>query len=509
MANSKPRQTQINIIWSLFQLVVNLGISFGLTSFITENIGVEAYGFVSLTNTMITYINIISVALNSFAAKYVSFEYYNGRKKEANIYRNSILVANIILGCIVLFPAIILIKNLESIIFIPEYLETDVKILFLFMVLNYVITIVQTAFSISIFICNRLDITYKTQALTTIMKALLLVLLYTKLPGRIYYVGIATLISSLVLLLIIVMCSNQFLPELKVSLRKKDVSVLAIITLISKGVWNSLNSLGNTLNSGLDLIVTNQYLSSVAMGQLSISKRLLAIISTLNAQIASVFQPKQMEAYAKGDKESLVCQLKVSMRISSFLGEVIIGGFTAVGLDFLGLWIPSQNIKLIYIITLLCMFGDLVVGSVTPLYYVYTMTGKIRLPSIVTIVNGVFNVAMMLILFNTTDWGLYGVVITTIICNFVLSFIWTPIYSSSCLSVSKKTFYPEIFRHLIVTFVLIAIQLQLVRYAPSANTWIALIAKSLVVGFVECIFLLLCHLSKEEIKGIYRRIAKM
>lgn len=51
---------------------------------------------------------------------------------------------------------------------------------------------------------------------------------------------------------------KKYTPELKI--RRKSVSFNAIKKLVVNGIWNSINSLGNTLNSGLDLIVTNLWL---------------------------------------------------------------------------------------------------------------------------------------------------------------------------------------------------------------------------------------------------------
>ena len=57
-----------NIIWSIVAILVNTAINFCVVPYVSENVGVEAYGFVTLANTLITYIDVISVALNSFAA---------------------------------------------------------------------------------------------------------------------------------------------------------------------------------------------------------------------------------------------------------------------------------------------------------------------------------------------------------------------------------------------------------------------------------------------------------
>ena len=59
------------------------------------------------------------------------------------------------------------------------------------------------------------------------------------------------------------------------------VSFSIIKEMMGNGVWNSLNTLGNTLNSGLDLIIANLMLSGVATGQISVAKTIESMFTIL------------------------------------------------------------------------------------------------------------------------------------------------------------------------------------------------------------------------------------
>lgn len=52
----------------------------------------------------------------------------------------------------------------------------------------------------------------------------------------------------------------------------KYFSFSAVKDLFVSGIWNSINSIGNLLNSGLDLWISNLMLSPTSMGELSIVK---------------------------------------------------------------------------------------------------------------------------------------------------------------------------------------------------------------------------------------------
>ena len=122
----------INLVSCIVSFIITIGINFLLTSYITEAVGVEAYGFVSLANNFVNYASIITLALNSMASRFISVSYHKKNIKEANQYFNSVLVANISLILILLIPSILIVVFLEKIVTISPNLILYVKIIFLF-----------------------------------------------------------------------------------------------------------------------------------------------------------------------------------------------------------------------------------------------------------------------------------------------------------------------------------------------------------------------------------------
>ena len=80
---SMKRAIMINMFWALFSLLINTLMNFLITPYVTNNIGVEAYGFVALANTFISYVDVISVSLNAYAGRFISVAYHKGQKEEA------------------------------------------------------------------------------------------------------------------------------------------------------------------------------------------------------------------------------------------------------------------------------------------------------------------------------------------------------------------------------------------------------------------------------------------
>lgn len=79
---SDSKAILLNIIWAVLAILVKYAINFLTTPYVTNNIGVEAYGFVSLANTFTSYIDLISIALNSFASRYIAIAYHQNDLKK-------------------------------------------------------------------------------------------------------------------------------------------------------------------------------------------------------------------------------------------------------------------------------------------------------------------------------------------------------------------------------------------------------------------------------------------
>ena len=94
------KQSAINLLAQIVMFGVNLCISFFLVPYITEVIGVDAYGFVGLANDFVSYAQIVTVAINSMASRFITIKIHEGDKEEANKFYSSVVIANIILSII-------------------------------------------------------------------------------------------------------------------------------------------------------------------------------------------------------------------------------------------------------------------------------------------------------------------------------------------------------------------------------------------------------------------------
>lgn len=505
MQDKDIKQTLENLIWSILGGILSYIVNFFLTPYIVKKCGIEAYGFVSLGNTLTSYINIIAVGINSFAARFIAIHYHKKEYKDANAVYSSVLIANIFLSIAVLIISIPLLVGLDNILEIPDGIIFDVKLLFLLIIFNYILNLFIGVVNTIAFINNKTGITAKIKVSSAIMYVLISIFLFGMIGAKIYYVGIAILVSSFVYFTFSIVWSNKIDKNIQFSF--KSWSVSKVKEVVSAGIFNSINSLGGTLGSGLDLLITNKLLSNLAMGQISIGNQLGTLSTTTVSLVSGVFQPKQLEAYSKGDTNSLTKQLIISMKICGFIGGAFLAVFALLGHPFLALWLPEQQTDMIFYLTLIILIGDAIVSITTPLYYVMTLTLKMQIVCIITIICGLTNVVSMIVLItNRIGTGQFIVVGTTAVLDLVALFIF-PRLSKKYLNLPSNPFWKVILMYLFVISVSSSIGVIFSKFINAEN-WMELIAIAILCGVIVTITYFMAMFTREEKNKIKEFISK-
>ena len=495
----------LNMVWSVSAVLINYFMQFLITPYVTNNIGVEAYGFVSLAMSFTGYIDIAAAALNTFAGRFISVAYHRKDLERANRFYSSVIASDLILAVCILLPGAAVIRRLSAFIVIPQNLCRDVKILFVLVLVNYLLTLLRTAFNTAAFIANRLDLSERIKSVSYVLQAVVLLGLCLVLPPHVWYVGIAYLCASFFLLVRYVSLTRKLTPELHFS--RKKCSLSAVYELLASGIWNALNNLGDVLNSGLDLLITDLMLNAVVLGEISIAKNLGMFCYALVKRISESFQPRQLILYAQKNTEGQVKLFRMTMKATGMFCSLIICVFWVCGRDFLILWLPEQNTEFIYRLLMIVLFSDVAVGVVNPLYYVFTLTKKLKIPCLITIAMGVTNVLAMYVLLVQTKCGAYAVVITTLVINCV-HFVDTPLYASYCMGVRKGTFYPVIARHVVSCAAGTAAAVLLEEIMPAAGDWLWLILKGMVSAAGCGAVILAVMLRPAETRMLWNKIRK-
>lgn len=498
----KSRKVGMAMVFGVISIVLGMGINFTLTPYITNAVGAEAYGFVSLSKIFISYANIFMVALNSYAARYLSIAYINKKEKEFKQYFSTVFLADVLVGGVLFIIGILCVAKLDSFLNISLELVTDVKLLFFFTLLAFFLTTINTVFNASAYVKARLDYANMIKVSAYVIEAIILLLCFSIYDASVWYVGIASVGMAVVTLIFSYIMTKKLLPDAYVKI--KAFSINALMRLTKNGLWNSVNSLGNGLNSGLDLLVTNHMLTGTAMGQISIAKTLANVIFQLYDAMSQAFQPIFLRKYAEGNKEALLHDIIKAMSICGLFTNVVLAGFWSVGKDFLDLWISTQDTAFIYKLVIIALLPAISEGCIYPAYYIYTLTLNNKFPCVITILGGIANVAGMYFLLKYTSMGAYAVLFTTAVVMNFINLVTNPLYMSKCLKVSKWYFYPTLFKNIVCCVATTVVLMYVNEFLDFSLTWISLFVKIIILAIIGTVIQLPLVFGKDTIIIIHK-----
>lgn len=496
----KKKHVYVAMIISFLAVLLNSFINLYLVPLITNTVGIEAYGFVSLAKNFTSYAVILMTALNSYAARYMAIAYLQGKKEEYLKYFNTVLFGNIFVAGIVLVLGIICVYKLDVILNIPVDSVGQIKLLFLLTFVTFYISTVTTAYAETAYVKDCLEIYNAIMFFSYFIEICILIITFMFFTPRVWYVGLATVVATIIVLVGSVKMTHRRVPELQIKIKKFSGNAMKM--LVVNGFWNAANSLGNVLNSGLDLLVSNLLLNSISMGQISIAKNISGLIYTLYLTISQPFQPNFLKKYSEGDIEGLIEDLKYAMKICGIITNTVFAGFCILGLQFYKLWIPTQDISLLHILTVMAMLPCISEGCVYPLYYIYTLTVKNKIPCIVTIIGGVCNVIAMYLLIKYTKIGIFSIVLTTAVVMNIINLITNPIYMSHCLNIRKGTFYPNIFLNILCCCIALFTMKGIIMVYPIKDGWLSFIFHIVICGSAGIILQMLIAFKPSEMKTI-------
>ena len=503
------KQTGINFIAQVVAFAINTCISFFLTPFIIESIGVEANGFVTLANNFVEYAQLFTVAINSMASRFITIKIHQNDTLSANKYFTSVVFANLFLSVIFTTVFAVAILFLDRFLNISQSSVADIKLLWFFIAANFIISLFTSNFSVSTFITDRLDKAALTNARGSIIRAATLVICYTFFRPYTFYVGIASLLLGIHNFISHAYYKAKLTPQLKIRREYYDFSYIR--ELIASGIWNSVSKLSSILSSGLDLLVTNIFVGGVAMGVLNLSKTVSNLVLSLFGMLSSIFAPQLTIAFAGGDYEKMKQQLIFSVKLMGLFSSIPIAILIGFGKSFYALWVPTQDASLLYLLTLITCCNLIFALPLEPLYNIFTVKNKIKVSSIALIC---FSAASILTVFIGLSFiqadtaKIIYIASVGAFYNIVRLLTFLPIYGAKCLDFKLTTFYPVIGRNVLSIAILGGLTLIMARLF-CIDTWLKLIGICIVTALVGLTINILTLFSKEDLQQLAATLKQM
>lgn len=498
---SPKAQTALSLLSSFVSYVVTLGISFFLSPYIVKMLGEEANGFTSLASNFTSYAQIITLALNGMGGRYIVVSYHRGDYEKASRYFTTLFLSNIILSLVFLIAGGACVYKLEYIVNISENLVTDVKCLFSLVFINFIFNTLLSQFSCSVTIKNKLYLTYFREIQGQLIRGILLLTLFMFLVPKVYFIGIGALASSVIAAVYNIIYKIHLVPEIKI--RKEYFTPKYLKELLSNGIWNSLSQAGAMLLTGLDLLITNLFVSSSMMGVLSVAKTVPSIFSTIATTISSIFYPQILLNYSKNNSDGIVSTIRKSTKVIVFIVSIGTSFLIVFGYDFYSLWQPTLDARVLQILSILSCLGTIVICAGQSMTQVFTVTLHIRENSISVIVTGVLSTILTFVLVKYTSLGVYAVAGVSTVLGIIRSVVFLLPKAAEFLNKKKNVFFYTMRNAILCNSVLCLIGF-LIKQVLNQDSWFKLIFTAVVfalIGLISNFFVVLNRSERKMLVG--------
>lgn len=487
---------------------VTFVINFFITPYIIKTIGSEAYGFVGLANNFISYATVVTTALNSMFGRFVTIAIHQGEDEKANKYFSSVFFTNVIVSVPLSIISAFIVVFLEKIVNISDAIVFDVKMLWALLFLNFILGLVFSVFSVATFARNRLDLASLRTIEASVMRIGIILAFFALLKPSVWFLGFATLISGMYTYLMNIYYSKKLLPDIKI--RKSDFNFSMVKELMASGVWNSISHLSGILSNGLDLLITNLFVTSAAMGVVSVSKTVPSVILSIFGTLSGLFAPDLTKSYALKDHEDMKNQLFTAIKLLSFFVSIPLAFMYAFGKEFYSLWVPNQDAKLLYLLTVITMVAAPFGWALEPLWNIFTVTNKVKQSSLFMLSNAVLSTALVFVMLRFTEnetAKMCIVVGTSAVISVIRNLTFLPMFGAKCIGLSKTTFYPVILKNTIVIAIITAISFGIKIFIVPKN-WISLIICGLIIVVISVVISYLFILGKKEKEILKSKLMK-
>lgn len=441
------------------------------------------------------------------AGRFITVAYHRGEKGKAQGYYSTTWVINLTVCALFIPAAIYVVLNMQDVVVIEQASLLDVKILFACVFLNYFLGLITSLYSVALFVKNSLFYGNLIGMCTTLLNALLLLAAFTFLPARIFYVSFVGLLLALATFPVNVGFRKKFTPDLRFDIHL--VSWTHVKNLFFAGIWNTVNQCGHILNTGLDLLLSNWFISPFSMGVLAVSKSVPAMISSLSININESFSPSITQTWAKGNHDAILRELEICVKISMLLVSIPLVTFCCFGYDFYRLWQPTLDARQLTILSALGCMAFIPVAGTQTLYNVYTAANKLRVNSVSFVIMGVINiVATYFCLIYFPQYGIYAIAGISTTISILRNMTVALPYTAHLLGLRWYVFYKTVALTLVCCLINVVISLALI-FSVHPSTWfvfiVTVICSVILTFFAEAYIIL----NRNEREVLYKMIKRL
>ncbi len=480
------------------QLGLSMVVGAWYVPFLVRKLGPAAYGLIPLASSITSYMALITLGLNSAVGRYLTIALEHEDQRRANQIFNTSFWGSLALTAFLLIPAALGMVYLDRLVRVPSGLEIQARWLFAGTTAAFLLNEIKTPFDVSSFCRNRFDLRNLVAISEVLARVGMVVLLFYALVPHIHYVGFAIFFGTVISSVGAVWLWKTLTPSLRVQASYFDWAILRELT--ATGGWVIINQIGAILYLSIDLLVANRLFGAEQSGEYAAVLQLPLLVRTLGSTVAAVFSPTVLYYFARKELDGLMVYLARAVKCLGLTLGLPISLTCGFGEPLLRLWLGPRFSSLHPLLFLMTVHLCINV-PILPLLGLQLATNRVKVPAVVTMIMGIVNLGLALVLAGPMHWGLYGIAAAGAIMLTLKNVFFTPIYGAYVLGKSSWVFFRESALIVGVTLVSILACRAVLWFWPVAG-WDQLIIVSMGISALYGLIVYQLILTAEERKMV-------
>jgi membrane protein EpsK len=436
------KQLLPNLISNMGVLILNILLGLLYTPYLIRSLGVAAYGLVPLANSLTAFLSLVKLSINNAAGRFLTLDIEKHDWLSANRTFNTLLLGNVGMMLVILPVVVGIVVLLPRWIDVPAGQEVHAQILFAMILAAYLMTLIQSSFSISVWARNRFDLRNLVIIVDHIARTGIVLILFSLTSPSLWHVGVGIVGAVLASFVADVFLWRLLTPHLHIEVAQFDSD--HVRRLFGMGGWLFVTQLGSILILRTDLLLTNLLLGAEVAGEYGSVATFSTLLFQLATTAAAILTPTQLAKYAQDD---LVAVNRISQCSVKFMGLALalpVGLLCGWAHPLLRLWLGPTFEHLAGLLVLL-VFPLVMNLGIQPLFGLKVVLNKVQLPAVVTLVLGMLNIGLSMVLAQV-GWGIFGVAFSGALTLTLNNVLFTSVYLASIQKLPWHTFLGTAFQ---------------------------------------------------------------
>ncbi|RFC50299.1 MAG: Membrane protein involved in the export of O-antigen and teichoic acid [Verrucomicrobia bacterium] len=439
------RKIALNSASQYVATAVGMAVTFFLTPFLVARLGRESMGLQTLASQALSFIGLFTGAMGLSYTRAATVRYAKGEYEEMNAVIGAGFWLSVVTGVLFLAGAWVMALYPEVLFGIRGGLVRDASWVIVISGLTSALLTMTGPWCAPLQLAQSAYWQSLGSIVATVVAAVVVVAGFRMgEPGVVFWVAVTNGVRVVVVFLMQIPAARRVVPQFRMVLSLENI-VARSRSLMRLGVWSFFGGLGYLFYYATDsMLISN--LDELGPGRIidyNLGQRWDPIIRMLVAGFAGSLTPALTGMVARGEGERLKGALVSSTRYAVAGGLLPCVLLLVLAEPFITAWVGAGFAASSVPVLRIILVGTAVSLPTMIGYETLVALGKIGEAVISTLVGGICNVVLAVVLVKYFGWGLEGIALACVLTMGLRNLIYTPLLLIRHSGVGAARYYVE------------------------------------------------------------------